>query len=73
MKRGQRPPSRGLVTKRCLCSGLITADPADPLGAVTMHNRSPVHEAWRLGYRLVPQRVGALTADGRPIFRLEER
>lgn len=58
------------VTKRCACRGDITADPEAPGPDVLMHNRSPQHVAWRMGYRVdkVPQ--GLLTPDGLPITRL---
>jgi len=38
--------------ERCVCGGSILVKAGDPPGpAVLMHNRSPQHEAWRLGYR----------------------
>lgn len=73
MSGAQRAPAPGTVTRACPCGGLITADPKAPMGALVMHNRSPRHEAWRLGYRIVALSDGYLATDGRPAFRLEER
>lgn len=39
----------------CVCGGTLLADDASPesiVAAVQLHNRSPKHEAWRLGMRL---------------------
>lgn len=57
-------------TERCVCGGSITADDSAPGLAVAAHNRSPRHEAWRLGLRVEVIPTVLPAADGRPVLRL---
>lgn len=57
-------------TCRCVCGGYITA-PADDWDAIAtevrLHNATPMHEAWRLGLRLV-RREHSYGRDGRGVW-----
>lgn len=56
----------------CVCGGVIVADAEAPGPAVLAHGRSPRHEAWRLGMRLVDEGdVLPGTTDGLPVQRVE--
>lgn len=57
--------------ERCVCGGSILVKAGDPPGpAVLSHNRSPQHEAWRIGYRAEPLDATLPCPDGLPPMRL---
>lgn len=55
----------------CVCGGVIVADEAVPGPAVLAHNRSPQHEAWRLGMRM--ERVRGVRFRSSVTVRLVDR
>jgi len=55
----------------CACGGRILVKQGDPPApAVLAHNRSPQHEAWRIGYRAEPIDSFLPCPDGLPVMRL---
>lgn len=57
--------------ERCVCGGSILVKDGDPPGpAVLMHNRSPQHEAWRLGLTLEGIPTTLPCPDGLPPQRI---
>lgn len=55
--------------ERCVCGGIIVANADSPGPAVLAHNRSPKHEAWRLGYTAEALPSALPSADGQPVMR----
>lgn len=54
----------------CVCGGRIHVTHGDyPGHAVLSHNRSPQHEAWRIGYRAEPIDSILPCPDGLPVMR----
>lgn len=53
----------------CVCGGRILANADSPGPAVLAHNRSPQHEAWRLGLRAEPIPSVLPCPDGLPVMR----